>query len=562
MGDVDVITAEVIRNATVMAAREMTTTLIRTAHNPLLYDVQDFALGIVSPAGETWAEGSGMAVFAGALPFTVASGVDHHGSDGFADGDVMIANDPFSTGNHLSDTSIYTPIFVDNELLAFAAVTAHWADIGGKVPGGWCPDSVEVYQEGICFTHEKLVAAGVPNDALWSIIRNNTRFPDLVIGDVHAQIASCRQGAERMQALCVKYGIEAVRKAMSLAIDRTEEDARRRIRKIPDGTYAVSQMMDEDGVVSGVPFKVALQLTVEDDTIRVAFEGTSAVRPGPVNAPEYATRSSVRAAIKGVISPIEPANAGDSRPIEFDLPAGLVVSPERPAPCDSYGYMCIAVWELTMRALAQAVPDRCVAGSGTLSMPTMVRVNPRDGRPFILIDPIDLGNGARFDADGPTMAVNIMGDVPNSPVEVIEQRYPIRMETFALRPESSGHGRFRGGAGVQRDYRVLEGGVLLQWSTENTKETIAKGAQGGMDGEPSEVRIIRDGAEETVIDHRITAFGPLQAGDIVSVRSGGGGGWGEPATRDKEHVEEDVRNGLISPEQAHEIYGASPAAVG
>jgi N-methylhydantoinase B len=557
MGNVDVVTAEVIRNATVMAAREMTTTLIRTAHNPLLYDVQDFALGIVSPGGETWAEGSGMAVFAGALPFTVASGVELHGAEGFEDGDVLIANDPYTTGNHLSDTSICMPIFVGGELLAFAATTAHWADIGGKVPGGWCPDSVEVYQEGICFTHEKLYAAGVPNDGLWSVIRNNTRFPDLVIGDVHAQIASCRQGSERMQALCAKYGIEAVREAMALAIERTEQDARRRIQEIPDGTYEVSQTMDEDGVQTGVPFEVALQLTVDGDTIRVAFEGTSAVRPGPVNAPEYATRSSVRAAIKGVISPVEPANAGDSRPIEFDLPPGLVVSPERPAPCDSYGYMCIAVWELTMRALAQAVPERCVAGGGTLCMPTMVRVNPRDGRPFILIDPVDLGNGARGDADGPTMAVNIMGDVPNSPVEVIEQRYPIRMETFALRPESSGHGRFRGGAGVRRDYRVLEDGVLLQWSSENTKETIAKGAQGGLDGKPAEVHVI-SGDSETLIDRRITAFGPLQAGDIVSVRSGG---WGDPATREPERIEADLRDGLITAEEAQDVYGASTVPV-
>ncbi len=556
MSNTDVITAEVIRNATVTAAREMTTTLIRTAHNPLLYDVQDFALGIVSSEGETWAEGSGMAVFAGALPFTIRSGLAAVGAENFAEGDVLIANDPYTTGNHISDTSVYMPIFVDGELLAFAAVTAHWADIGGKTPGGWCPDSVEVYQEGICFSHEKLVSAGVPNEALWSVIRNNVRFPDLVIGDTNAQIASCRQGAERMQAVCSKYGIEAVRDSMRLALDRTEADARRQIAAIPDGVYRTSQMMDEDGVLKGVPFEIALQLTVDGDNIRVSFEGTSEVRPGPVNAPIDATRSSVRAAVKGVISPTEPPNAGDSRAIEFDIPPGLVVSPERPSPVDSYGYVCICVWELTMRALAQAVPERCVAGAGTLCMPTIVRVNPREGRPFIAIDPVDLGNGARHDADGPTMAVNIMGDVPNSPVEVIEQRYPIRMETFALRPESAGHGRFRGGSGVRRDYRLTEDGALLQWSIENTRETIAKGADGGGDGLPAEVRITRDG-EETLIDHRVTAYGPLSAGDLISIRSGGGGGWGDPRTRETERVEADLRNQLIGPADAKEIYGFS-----
>jgi N-methylhydantoinase B len=551
----DVVTAEVVRNATVMAAHEMNTTLIRTAYNPLLYDVQDFALGVISPEGDTWAEGSGMAVFAGALPFTVSSGVAVYGLDGFDEGDVLIANDPYTTGNHLSDTSIYMPIFVDGELLAFSAVTAHWADIGGKTPGGWCPDSVEVYQEGICFSHEKLIAAGIRNDALWSVIRNNTRLPEIVIGDMQAQIAACRQGAERMQALCRRYGIDTVRTSLALAIERTEADARRRIRAIPDGTFRVTQTMDEDGVARGDHFDIVLTLTISDDTIAISFDGTSPVRPGPVNAPEHAARSSVRAAIKAVLSPTEPANEGDSRPIDFDIAPGLVVSPERPAPVDSYGYVCIAVWELTMRALAQAVPERCIAGSGTLCMPTIFRVNPQHGSPFILIDPIDVGNGARPTEDGPTMAVNVMGDVPNSPVEVIEMRYPIRIEQFALRPESAGRGQYCGGAGVRRDYRVLEDGVMLQWSSENTVETIAKGAHGGSDGLPAQVVVNPGGPDEIVLDHRATGYGPLAAGDLISVRSGGGGGWGVASARDRQDIQADVRDERLPREDAATIYG-------
>lgn len=554
MSSVDIITVEVVRNGVIAAAREMATTLVRTAYNPLLYDVQDFGLGIISPQGETWAEAPGMTVFVGALPHTVRCGIAAHGREAIRDGDVLIANDPYTTGNHISDVSVYMPVFHEGELLAFTASVAHWADIGGKTPGGWCPDSTDVYQEGICFAHEKLVAAGRRVDALWRIVSNNTRYPDIVLGDLQAQIASCRQGAERLRTLCRKYGFDAVRGSMAATIETTEQAMRRRIRDIPDGRYGASLMMDHDGVALGDPFPIAVQLTVAGDAITASFEGTSPVRAGPVNAPEHAIRSVVRAAIKGVLAPTEPSNEGDFRPVHFEIPKGLVISPERPAPVDSYGYACIAAYELTMRSLAQAVPDACIAGGATLCMPTISRVNQRDGRPFILSDPIDVGNGARPNADGPTMSINVMGDVPNSPVEVVEMRYPIRIERFELRSGAAGHGRFRGGTGVRRDYRVLENGVALYIATENTRETTAQGFDGGSSGGATEV-LINPGSEAGVVLHDRGGFpGGLRAGDVISMRSGGGGGWGDPATRDPQKVADDVRDDFVSSAEAREIY--------
>lgn len=562
MKKLDIVTSEIIRNGVTAAAHEMGTTLVRTAYNPLLYDVQDYGLAIVSPDCETWAEAPGMTVFVGALPHTVRSGIAVHGSHGFNEGDVIIANDPYTTGNHISDVSVYMPVFYEGELLAFTASVAHWADVAGKSPGGWCSDSVDVYQEGICFSHEKLISAGEKNDALWSIIRNNTRYPEVVIGDMQAQIASCRQGAERLKTYCRKYGLTAVRDAMKFTIESTDREIRRLIRDIPDGTYHASQMMDHDGVVVDESFQIALQLTVNDDTIKVSFDGTSAVRNGPVNAPEHAVRSVVRAAIKGVLSPTEPSNAGDFCAIEFDIPKGLVVSPERPAPVDSYGYICIASYELTMRALTQAIPGSCIAGGATLTMPTIARINPRDGQPFILADPFDVGNGARPNADGPTMAINVMGDVPNSPVEVVEMRYPIRIERFALRSEASGHGKYRGGAGVYRDYRMLEDGALLHTAMENTKDTIARGVDGGEDGKPAQVLVNPGSEDEQILSARGSFNRQLRAGDVISMRSGGGGGWSDPATRDPVRVVQDVRDSLISVREAREIYRVAVVASG
>ena len=554
MAQIDVVTAEVLRNAVVVAAEEMSSTLVRTAHNPLLYDVQDFGLGIISPEGECWADAPGMTAFVGVLSHTILSGIATHGLDNMNDGDVFIANDPYTTGNHISDVSIYMPIFYDGRLVAFAAVTAHWADIGGKTPGGWCPDSVDVYQEGICFSHEKLIDGGKPVGALWSIIRNNTRCPDVVLGDLNAQIAACRQGALRLTALCAKYGLDQLHAAMKLAIQRAEDDARRQISALPDGVYKVSQRMDEDGVARGQPFDVVLTLTIAGDSIHASFDGTSEVRAGPVNCPEYAARSLVRAAIKGVLSPREPANEGDFKALTFDIAPNLVVSPQRPAPVDSYGYMCIAVWELTMRALAAVVPERAVAGGGQLCMPTLSRVDPRLGTPFVLADPLDVGNGARPNVDAPTMAIPTMGDVPNMPVEVIEMRYPVRVEQFGLRPESIGHGRYLGGAGVRRDYRLLEPGIMVYTAFENVHDPLGRGREGGLDGAPPVVVVNPDTDRQQVMKSR-AGVGPFEPGDIISMRSGGGGGWGDPGDRDPAQIVRDVRNGLLSAADAKAIYG-------
>lgn len=554
MENLDIITAEVIRNGIIAAAREMGTTLVRTAYNPLLYDVQDFGLGIISPRGETWAEAPGMTVFVGALPQTVLSGIAVYGIDGFAEGDVIIANDPYTTGNHISDVSIYMPVFFNGRLLAFTASVAHWADVGGKTPGGWCPDSTDVYQEGICFNHEKIIEGGKEVSALLRVIRSNTRYPDIVIGDLHAQMAACRLGAERLRVLCKRYGPDAVGGAMDLAISNADRFTRAQITAMPDGIYEASQTMDHDGVALGIPFTIALQVRIAEDDIFVSFEGTSPARAGPVNAPEYAIRSVVRAAIKGVVSPTEPSNAGDFLCIHFDIPPGLVISPERPSPVDSYGYVCIACYELTMRALARAIPERCIAGGATLCMPTISRVNPRDGRPFILSDPIDVGNGARPGDDAPTMSINVMGDVPNSPIEVVEMRYPLRIERFALREQAAGRGRFRGGAGTYRDYRVLEDGITLYAAVENTRETIAKGADGGGDGGPAQV-VINPGSDcEEAMGDRGLYGGCLRAGDLISMRSGGGGGWGDPCARDPRQVAADVRDERISLAEARDIY--------
>jgi N-methylhydantoinase B len=550
----DVVTAEIVRNGLTSAALEMNKTLVRTAYNPLLYEVQDFGLGIVSAEGLLWAEAPGVTVFLGAMPDTVKTGIEKWGRD-FADGDVVIANDPYLTGTHISDTSVYMPVFHEDELVAFAIATAHWADIGGKTPGGWCPDSTDVYQEGLCFTHQKLVDAWAPNQDLWDFIEANVRFPTTVRGDLDAQIAACRQGAARVQALCARYGVETVRESMSFAIEQTDAAIRREIEKVPDGTYSASIALDHDGVAKDIRRPVTVTLTVTGDRIHASFDGTSETATGPVNMPTIGTRSSVRAAVKGLLMPTDPTNEGHFLALDFDLPPGLMVTPQRPAPCDSYGYLGVVLMELTIRAMSQAVPERTPAGSYQLFGVYLFRVDPRDGTPFIFIDPIDGGHGARPTGDGPSLIFLADGDTPNTPIEILETRYPIRCDRHAYLPGVEGAGTYRGGLGIVRDFRVLERGTFMQCAIENTKDMLARGLDDGGDGDASRIVVWPDTDKEQVMQERTSFFGPLEPEDVVSVRSGGGGGWGSPLERDPEQVAEDVRDELLTKEQARDLYG-------
>jgi N-methylhydantoinase B len=551
----DAVTTEVIRNGLAAAAIEMNRTLVRTAYNPLLYEVQDFGVGIVSGDGRLWAEAPGIAGFISALSDTVRSGLGKLGRDGFRDGDVLIVNDPYLTGTHISDTSVYAPIFQDEELVAFAIVTAHWADIGGKQPSGWSPDTTDVYQEGICFSHQRLVVEGEPNADLFDLIQHNVRYPRIVRGDLDAQIAACHQGISRVRRLCDRYGLDTVIRAMESVISRTDAAMRRRIAELPDGTYAAEVGFDGDGVEPGARPRVCVQVTVAGDRLRITYEGTTPAARGPINDP--GARCDVRCALKGLFAPLDIGNEGHMMAFDFDVPPGLLVSPERPAPVDSYGFVGVALIELVIRAMSRITPDRCPANGYQIFGVDLFRFDPRDGEPFVLSDLHDGGAGGRPAHDGPVIVFAGDGDTRNTPAEVIETRFPLRMERHALLPELAGPGRFRGGSGVARDFRMIEPGIRMQFTVENVRDPLAKGLGGGGDGAPGYL-VLRPGTErEEILRERVTYYWPLDAGDLISVRCGGGGGWGHPLDREPDRVAADVLDGYVSVEEARAIYGVA-----
>jgi N-methylhydantoinase B len=520
----DPIAVEVIRGGLIAAALEMNRTLVRTAHNPLLYEVQDFGLGIVGADARLWAEAPGIAGFISALSDTVRSGLDVHGLEWFQDGDVVIVNDPYMTGTHISDTSVYAPVFWQERLVAFVVVTAHWADIGGKSPGGWAPDTTDVYQEGVCFTHQRLVRAGVENRDLLELIEANVRVPELVRGDLGAQMAACRRGIERVQRLCDRYGADGVAEAMDRVIERTDSAMRSRIAALEDGVYEASIELDHDGIDRSTHPRLAVQITINGEELSVGFEGTSPTARGPINDP--GAKCDVRCAMKGLLAPDEVGNEGHVMAIDFVENPGSLVGPVRPAPVDSYGYVGVALIELVIRAMADVLPDRAPAGGYQIFGLDLYRVDAHHGEPFVFCDVHAGGAGARPDHDGPVLIFVGDGDTRNTPVEVIETRYPLRVLRHELLPDFAGDGSRRGGAGVARDFEILEPGVYFQFTNENTHDLLAKGLRGGGDGRAGEL-VVNPGTErEETQSDRVTDQGPLEVGDVLSSRSGGGGAIG------------------------------------
>ncbi|GAA1016351.1 5-oxoprolinase [Acrocarpospora pleiomorpha] len=551
----DPVRAEITRNALVSAAQEMHDTLVRSAYNPLIFDVKDFGVTILSADGDLWADAPGLPVFIGALPETVRSGIRRWGKDGFRDGDVLIANCPYITGTHLSDTAVYMPVFHDGRLVAFTATMAHWADIGGMSPGGWTVDSTEIYQEGLRFTNQRLHIAGEPNVDLLSFIETNVRVSKIVMGDLQAQIATCLTGARRVQALCDRYGPGDVTAIMSNVIDQTEAALRREIADLPDGDMAREVELDFDGVDRSYRPRVAVQVSVSGDRLRVSFDGTSAAASGPINIGQAATISAVIESVKGILDPLRPTNEAHLRVVDFSWPESeTMVTPREPAPCDSYGYVGTSLTELLVHALTDVAPHRGRASSYQMWSEYVMCTNGSARNRFVFAEPVMGGHGAFEGHDGGTFVFTGDGDTLNTPIEVMETRYPLRCEEFALNPVSSGAGRFRGGMGVIRDIRILQDDCMIKTALENTKDPLARGLYGGAPGAGSRaILTYPDG--ETVVQYERVGDVAMPKGTVIGVRTGGGGGYGDPLDRDPQRVMNDVDNELLTIEDAVAIYG-------
>ncbi len=486
---VDPITAEIVRNALVAITDEMKTNLMRTAYNMIIYEALDFTVGLFDADGNTISIGLGLPMFIRGLSDAIKAKLAHYGKEGIRPGDILLTNDSYIMGSHLNHMIFSLPLFWQGELVGWSASMAHWQDVGGTLRGA----TTDIYEEGLQLPIVKIYREGMVNDELVEIIKANVRFPDLAMGDFRAQIAAVKTGERRFGQLLQRYGRDAVLGSIAQIYRHSGEVARQAVREIPDGVYEAESFMDDDGVRLGQPIPIRVKVVVAGERLTVDLTDVSRQVAGYYNSGSTAGRSAAQVAFKCLTSPLLlPINDGSFAPLEVILPPGRVVSATKPAAVRWWMTIPMTVVDTIIRAMAPALPTRVAAGHhADLLSATPFGVDPRTGRFFLSVGTLPGGGwGAKHDSDGMSGVVCINdGDTHNAPVEAIENKFPYVVEEYALRQDSGGAGRQRGGLGVHRVTRML-GDVSLNTQMERTR-CAPWGLFGGRDALPNKLSVER-----------------------------------------------------------------------
>lgn len=552
----DPIIIEVLRNQLISIISEMTDTLVKAAYTPTIYEVLDFSNAIHDENGNVIAQGVGIPIFLGAMSISVTEAVNKIGRENIYEGDVIISNDPYlAGGTHVNDVNIIFPVFFDNQLISFLNCKAHWRDIGGKVPGSWAADGTNIYQEGLRIPPLKIVNKGEWNDELLEIILTNTRLRENALGDLKAQVAACQVGNKRMLELLEQYGLQKFLEYKEEILNHGERLMSAEISEIPNGEYYAEGFVDSDGVKEK-PVKVAIKLSVEDEQIVADFSNSDPQCEGSSGNTIYAgTLSAVRLAIKTLTNPALPTNEGSYRPIKVIAPEGTCVNAKWPSAVTvGLGNVNLVTVECVYECLRKVLPNRVIGQIyGGINALQLAGKREDTDDLYIYGAPHSGGWGGRYNKDGINGMMTIVnGDCRNIPAEIIETKYPIRIEKFELIKDSGGPGNYRGGLGIRTDYRVLSDDTVF--STALVKYEIKpKGIFEGLPGFGNKT-VVNPEDEKAKTYFRISGE-KVNKYDIVSHQMGGGGGYGNPLKRDPQSVLKDVLNEYISIESAYEIYG-------
>jgi N-methylhydantoinase B len=546
--EIDPITFAVIKNGLDAIVDEMAYDVIRTARSEIVKDVMDYSAAICDTDGNMIAQAKTVALHLGAVPEAMGVVLDQYG-DGLVPGDAVILNDPYQGGMHLPDIFMFMPIFdADENLQGFSVVICHHTDVGGRVAGSNASDSTEIFQEGLRIPALKLFEAGVPNDTLFKMIDINVRLPDRVIGDLKAQFAACRTGARELGKMFDRYGAEMTSAYFAELLDYAERMTRAEIAVWPDGTYSFTDYIDDDGFTDE-PLPIAVAITVHGDSVTVDYEGSAPQVPAALNSTKSYTNScsylSVRCCLKGDI----PNNAGVFRAINVTTPDASIVNPKIPAAVAARALTGYRIVDTMFGALAQIVPDRVPAAGEGGNTVVCLGGYREDGAPFIIVDMICGAWGGRPDKDGIEAITNPSQNLSNTPVETMESQHPVRVEEYALVPDSCGAGKWRGGLGVARSYRLLAPEAGLQLRADRMK-ILPYGLAGGGPATGAINEITTNAGEHINLPSKINRR--MVQGDLVRHVQPGGGGFGDPLTRDPARVARDVWNTKISATYARE----------
>jgi N-methylhydantoinase B len=551
------ITHEVIRHALTAVSREMGVTLRLTSCSPIFNEGNDYSCAIFDAQGRLVTHGEFLPIHLGALSFSVFHARAAFAKEGLREGDTVIMNDPYLGGSHLPDVTMVSPIVHEGETVAYAANRAHHLDIGGAVPGSFFSGATDNYQEGLRISPMKLFRGGERDTHLLRMVTENSRLPQQMQVDLESQVSANRTASARVGDLLERYGAQVVGEAMGGALDHSERRMRAVIATWPDGDYTASDWLDNDGVEDS-PREIRVTLRVRGERIEVDFTGSSEETRGPLNSVLGYTCSGVYMTLQAATDPDIPPNAGCHRPIEIVAPEGSIVNPRFPAPCTGGNETVFVISSAIFRALTQIEGARAMAcDQGSSNNMLISGFDPRGARRYVLYEYPEGGWGANPDRDGLSAVYSIAGNTWNVPVEVVERRFPLRVERYELRQDSGGTGTHRGGLGIRREHRIL--GHPAEVSILGNRVMVPPwGYAGGGEGGAAKYRIERAGSEPINPAPRFGSKASgveLRDGDVVVQETAGGGGWGDPLRRERERVARDVRLGYVSAEAAWREYG-------
>jgi len=549
----DPITLEVIRYGLISTCNQIDANIKRTAFSPYIYEYNDFAVGLTDIDGRLVAQCTGgMPPFvADSVGTAVRDGLQIYGLDRLHYGDVIVCNHAAVQGQHLNNTVMYTPIAEHADgtgnLIGFFAINVHWIDIGGTMT-----HSNDIFMEGLQLRTVKMWSKGEPIEEVYRIIENNTRLPTELMGDIQAQLAGCFLGRSLVSNLIEKYGVDIFRTAIDMILDQAEAAARAHIRALPDGEYTHETWLDNDGE-GDQPIPIKVRVIIAGDEITVDYTGIADQAKGSINSGYHGGGlTTARVAFRYLVAPDEPANEGLFRPLKLILPIGKILSADPTAPMANYPMPFPTVIDAVIKALEKALPERVTGGHFGTHSGFRLFGRRANGRTF---NGHDSGHGgwgacATHDGSGPyrTMA---HGDTRLIPLELQERLLPFRIESFSLRADSGGAGKFRGGLGFEKKYRILED-CLLQTNLDRTDHP-AWGVLGGKDALSGNVTVINDTTGQAT--SMCKARGEeLKAGELVILSTGGGGGYGPVEERDLALLQRDLDEGYITRAAAESIY--------
>jgi N-methylhydantoinase B len=555
---IDPITIEVIRETLVSTVREMRVTLVRTAYSSILYEGEDFSCVLMDGDAQIVAMSKGADHPLHIVPISWSmKAVREKFGDDIHPGDMFLHNDPYTGGTHLNDVALISPLFADGKLFIFPVVRAHWGDVGGMSPGSLSGGATEIFQEGVRIPPIRVMERGRSNEAVLDLIFANMRGPRERRGDYQAMLGTCRKAAERVEGVAARYGADTVRAAVAELMDRAEGRMRRAIAALPDGEYFYEAHL-ESGRERLEPLTVRARVAIGGEAITVDLGGTSPQTAGPTNVGPAMAPTGAFTIVKSYLDPGSDVNSGAFRPLTVISPRGTIVNADPPAPCGGMVEVKYAVETAVQGALAQALEGR-VAGDlkGGGNHCYVGGPDPRTGETFIFYEYPAGGTGGFEGGDGSnTVRAWTESDMTTlQPIEAIEQLYPVRVEATALREDSGGPGRWRGGLGLTRAVRILAPRTRLSVLAERAV-LPPFGVCGGGAGATNRFWIRRDGraVQPSPLPGKVSAF-PVEEGDVLLMESSGGGGFGEALDREPALVVADVAEGYVTPVAAETIYG-------